>query len=79
MAQAGPGAVATRITRDKDFAAQLVEVISELDLTEDEARSYFKTLDPAVIESEKNRLMLLKEVMQYEGFNPRQMIAQLIK
>lgn len=71
--------IANRITSDREYTVQLVEVISELQLDESEAKSYFNTLDVKIIGSEKQRLDLLREVMQYEGFSPRQMIGMLLR
>ncbi|CAL1685180.1 unnamed protein product [Lasius platythorax] len=77
----GTAALATRvraITGDRNYASQLTSLISEQGLTDAEANKVFKTLDLATLTTDIGFLKALTEVTRYQGFNPREIIKQLL-
>lgn len=68
-----------RITGDLDYASQLTSVISELNLSDEDAKTYFSTIDSSVMNQDIRFITALSEIARYEGFNPRQMMSMLFK
>jgi len=52
--------------------------ITEHDYSEDETKSLIKTIDLEAFDTNLNFLKVLHEVSKYQGFNPRDIIAQLV-
>lgn len=71
--------IATRIkkiTRDQDYASQMISIITELGLTDVQAKEYFTTLDH--LEKKKTFMESLAILCKYQGFSPRDMIYALL-
>lgn len=66
------------ITKDRDYASQLTSILTEQELTDDEAKKVFETLDLTTLQKDLSFLTALNEVAKYEGFNPREIIKLLL-
>lgn len=67
------------ITRSPEYASQLTAMITELSLTDIEAKSLFETIDSAALDRATDYIKKIEEVSKYEGFNPREMASMLLK
>lgn len=67
-----------RITRDLDYVSQMTSIVTELGLTDVQAKAYFSTLDHKSLEREKPFLEFISILYKYQGFSPRDMIQMLL-
>lgn len=66
------------ITKDRDYVGQLASMITELGLTDSQAKLYFSTLDHTSLDAERPHLEAMSLLCKYQGFSPRDMIQSLL-
>lgn len=66
------------ITTDIFYGSQLSSIITELSLSDGEAKKVFSTLDLELLSKDIPFIKALAEVARYEGFNPRQIVHKLL-
>ncbi|XP_076549063.1 uncharacterized protein LOC143306159 [Osmia lignaria lignaria] len=73
--------MAYSITDIEEYAIQIATVICSCgEMNIDQARSYYKLINPDAWDAaDEHRFKMFASLMQYEGFNPRQMIAVLLR
>lgn len=67
-----------QITQDRDYASQLIAVLSERELSDEDAQKLIQVIDLSVLDDELPFLKALAEVARYEGFDPRVILASLL-
>ncbi|KAL0107438.1 hypothetical protein PUN28_015776 [Cardiocondyla obscurior] len=53
-------------------------MMTELNLTDAEAQSYFETLKTETLEASLAQLRIFNDIAKYEGFNPKDMFMLLL-
>lgn len=67
------------ITNDVSYGSQLASMITELSLSDGDAKKVFATIDLEILSSDVPFVKALAEIARYEGFNPRQVIHKLLQ
>lgn len=67
------------ITEDNDYASQVTSLITELNLTDNEAKKVFRTLDREELQRELPLVKAFQELAKYQGFNPREILKLLVE